>query len=99
MRANALHFDPALPDSLHQIKVRLRYRRRQVLDIEVDHDTLRIAMIRNGLSYELRGVFRRRWIRRQRIDSLPAGGVGSWKRRPLRVGNIGQNANATDKRP
>ncbi|WP_051609534.1 glycoside hydrolase family 65 protein [Fodinicurvata fenggangensis] len=42
MRANALHFDPALPDDLHQIKVRLRYR-RQVLDIEADHDTLRIG--------------------------------------------------------
>jgi alpha,alpha-trehalase len=42
MRANALHFDPALPDDLRQIKVRLRYR-RQVLDIEVDHDTLRIG--------------------------------------------------------
>lgn len=42
MRANALHFDPALPDDLRQIKVRLRYRRR-VLDIEVDHDTLRIG--------------------------------------------------------
>jgi alpha,alpha-trehalase len=42
MRANALHFDPALPDDLRQIKVRLRYR-RQLLDIEVDHDTLRIG--------------------------------------------------------
>lgn len=42
MRANMLHFDPALPDDLRQIKVRLRYRRR-VLDIEVDHDTLRIG--------------------------------------------------------
>jgi alpha,alpha-trehalase len=42
MRANALHFDPALPDNLHHIKVRLRYR-RQVLDVEVDHDTLQIT--------------------------------------------------------
>jgi alpha,alpha-trehalase len=42
MRANALHFDPALPDDLRQIKVRLRYR-RQLLDVEVDHDTLRIG--------------------------------------------------------
>jgi hypothetical protein len=42
MCANALHFDPALPDNLHHIKVQLRYR-RQVLDIEVDHDALRIG--------------------------------------------------------
>ncbi len=42
MRANALHFDPALPDDLRQIKVRLRYR-RQVLDLEVNHDTLRVS--------------------------------------------------------
>lgn len=42
MRGNALHFDPVLPDDLHQIKVRLRYR-RQVLEIDVDHDTLRIG--------------------------------------------------------
>jgi alpha,alpha-trehalase len=42
MRANALHFDPALPDDLRRIKVRLRYR-RQVLSLEVDHDMLRIG--------------------------------------------------------
>lgn len=42
MRANALHFDPALPDDLRQIKVRLRYR-RQLLNVEVDHDVLRIG--------------------------------------------------------
>jgi alpha,alpha-trehalase len=42
MRANALHFDPALPEDLRQIKVRLRYR-RQLLDIVVNHDTLRIG--------------------------------------------------------
>ena len=42
MRAHALHFDPALPDDLRQIKVRLRYR-RQVLDLEVNHDTLRVS--------------------------------------------------------
>jgi alpha,alpha-trehalase len=42
MRVSVLHFDPALPDDLRQIKVRLRYR-RQVLDIDVDHDMLRIA--------------------------------------------------------
>ena len=42
MRANALHFDPALPDDLRQIKVRLRYR-RQLLDVEINHDALRIG--------------------------------------------------------
>jgi alpha,alpha-trehalase len=42
MRANTLHFDPALADNLRQIKVMLR-NRRQMLDIEVDHDTLRIG--------------------------------------------------------
>lgn len=41
MRGGVLHFDPALPDDLRRVKVRLRYR-RQVLDLEVDHDTLRI---------------------------------------------------------
>ena len=37
MRANVLHFDPALPAGLGRVKVRLRYR-RQILDVEVDHD-------------------------------------------------------------
>ncbi len=42
MRANVLHFDPALPDNLGRIRARLRYR-RQVLHIDVDHDVLRIT--------------------------------------------------------
>jgi alpha,alpha-trehalase len=42
MRANILHFDPALPDDLRQVKVQLRYR-RQLLDVEVNHDLLRIS--------------------------------------------------------
>lgn len=42
MRSNALHFDPVLPDDLHQIEVRLRYR-RQMLDVMANHDTLRIS--------------------------------------------------------
>ncbi|WP_366655691.1 glycosyl hydrolase family 65 protein [Fodinicurvata sp. EGI_FJ10296] len=42
MRGNTLHFDPALPEDLHRIKVRLRYR-RQVLEVDVDHDKLHIA--------------------------------------------------------
>jgi alpha,alpha-trehalase len=60
MRANALHFDPALPDNLHHIKVQLRYR-RQVLDIEVNHDTLRIgsrSFTSTPIKVAYRGVYR-----------------------------------------
>jgi len=39
MRGNTLHFDPALPDEIKRIRVRLRYR-RQVLDVDVNHDSL-----------------------------------------------------------
>ena len=42
MWGNALHIDPALPDDVRHIKVRVRYR-RQMLDLDVDHDTLRIG--------------------------------------------------------
>ena len=42
LRANALHFDPALPADLSRVRVRLRYR-RQVLDVEIDHERLKIA--------------------------------------------------------
>lgn len=42
MRANVLHFDPLLPDDLHSVRVRVRYR-RQILEIAVDHDCLSIA--------------------------------------------------------
>jgi alpha,alpha-trehalase len=42
MRANVLHFDPALPADLRRVRARLRYR-RQTLDIEANHDTLRIS--------------------------------------------------------
>ena len=41
-RANTLHFDPALPEGLHGVKVRLRYR-RQLLEVEADHEVLRIS--------------------------------------------------------
>jgi alpha,alpha-trehalase len=41
MRANVLHFNPALPDDLDRVKVQLRYR-RQVLEVEVTHEVLRI---------------------------------------------------------
>jgi alpha,alpha-trehalase len=44
MRANTLHFDPALPDDLHRLRVQLRYR-RQVLNVEVDHDTLQLSSL------------------------------------------------------
>jgi alpha,alpha-trehalase len=41
MWANVLHFDPSLPDDLHRARVRLHYR-GQTLDVEADHDMLRI---------------------------------------------------------
>ncbi|TVQ38066.1 MAG: glycoside hydrolase family 65 protein [Geminicoccaceae bacterium] len=41
IRAGVLAFDPALADDLHCVRVRLHYR-HQVLDVEVDHDTLTI---------------------------------------------------------
>lgn len=43
-RAEVLHFDPALPDDLGRIKVRIRYR-RQVLDVEAGHDRLCIESL------------------------------------------------------
>jgi len=42
MRANVLHLDPALPADLGRVRARLRYR-RQTLDIEANHDALRIS--------------------------------------------------------
>jgi alpha,alpha-trehalase len=42
MRANALYFDPVLPDDLGRVTIQLRYR-RQILDVDVDHEMLRIA--------------------------------------------------------
>ena len=44
LRAHALHFDPLLPDDLRGVRVRLRYR-RQVLDVQANHDTLRIRSL------------------------------------------------------
>lgn len=41
-RANALHFNPTLPQDLTSVRVQLRYR-RQVLNIEVTHDRLKVA--------------------------------------------------------
>ena len=60
MRANVLHFDPALPAGLGRVKVRLRYR-RQILDVEVDRDLLRISsrqVIANPITVAYRGHFR-----------------------------------------
>jgi alpha,alpha-trehalase len=60
MRANALHFDPALPHGLGRVKVRLRYR-RQILDVEADHDLLRIdsrPFTANPITIAYRGHFR-----------------------------------------
>jgi alpha,alpha-trehalase len=41
MRANVLHFNPALPDDLDRVNIQLRYR-RQILEVEVTHEVLRI---------------------------------------------------------
>lgn len=60
MRENALHFDPALPTGLGRVKVRLRYR-RQILDVEVDHELLRIRSLpfaANSITVAYRGHFR-----------------------------------------
>ena len=60
MRGNVLHFDPALPAGLGRVKVRLRYR-RQILDVEVDHDVLRISsrpFTANPITVAYRGHFR-----------------------------------------
>ena len=42
MRANVLCFDPVLPDDLGRVNIQVRYR-RQMLDVEVDHEVLKIA--------------------------------------------------------
>ena len=60
MRGNTLHFDPALPEDLHRIRVRLRYR-RQVLEVDVDHDRLHIAsrsFSSNAIRIAYRGHYR-----------------------------------------
>jgi alpha,alpha-trehalase len=60
MRANVLHFDPALPRDLRRIKVRLHYR-RQTLDVEVDHDVLRIrsgSLTTTPITIAYRGHYR-----------------------------------------
>lgn len=60
MRANVLHFDPALPDALGRVKVRLRYR-HHMLDIEVDHETLKItsgAATSSPITIAYRGHYR-----------------------------------------
>jgi trehalose/maltose hydrolase-like predicted phosphorylase len=60
MRSNVLHFDPALPAGLTCVKVRLRYR-RQILEVEVNCDRLRIAsrpFTANPITIAYRGHFR-----------------------------------------
>lgn len=42
IRANILHFDPALPEDLEVVRAKLRYR-RQVLDVEATHETLTVS--------------------------------------------------------
>ena len=60
MRGNVLHFDPALPEGLGRVKVRLRYR-GQLLDIEVDRERLRLRsrpFTANPITVAYRGHFR-----------------------------------------
>ncbi len=60
MRANVLHFDPALPADLRRVKTRLHYR-RQTLDVEADHDVLRIrsgAFTTTPITLAYRGHYR-----------------------------------------
>ncbi len=59
-RANVLHFDPALPSDLRGIKVRLRYR-RQILDVDANHDMLKITsrpFPANPITVAYRGRYR-----------------------------------------
>jgi alpha,alpha-trehalase len=60
MRENVLHFDPALPEGLGRVKLRLRYR-GQILDVEVDRDVLRLnsrPFTANPVTIAYRGHFR-----------------------------------------
>lgn len=60
MRANVLHFDPALPNDLQRTRVRLHYR-RQNLDVDVDHDVLRIrsgSLTTSPITIAYRGHYR-----------------------------------------
>jgi alpha,alpha-trehalase len=41
-RAGILHHNPSLPEDLTRLTTRIRYR-RQILDIEVDHESLRVS--------------------------------------------------------
>jgi alpha,alpha-trehalase len=59
MRTNILHFDPALPDDVGRVKVQLRYR-RQLLDVEVSHDLLRISS-RSFTSSPIKVAYRGRY--------------------------------------
>lgn len=60
MRANALHFDPLLPDDLGRIKVKVRYR-KHILEIEADHDEVKLfshPLTANPITVAYRGHFR-----------------------------------------
>jgi alpha,alpha-trehalase len=41
-RGSVLHIDPSLPDELQRLSTQVRYR-RQILDLEIDHETLRVS--------------------------------------------------------
>jgi alpha,alpha-trehalase len=41
-RGNVLHIDPSLPEGLARLVTQVRYR-RQILDLEIDHEMLRVS--------------------------------------------------------
>ncbi len=59
-RANVLHFNPTLPKQLDRLSMRVRYR-RQILDVEVDRQMLKITSRRftaAPITVACRGQFR-----------------------------------------
>jgi alpha,alpha-trehalase len=59
-RANVLHFNPSLPEQLDRLSMRVRYR-RQILDVEVDRQMLKITSRRftaAPITVAYRGQFR-----------------------------------------
>ena len=59
-RAGVLHFNPSLPEQLDRLSMRIRYR-RQILDVEVEREVLRITSRRftaAPITVAYRGQFR-----------------------------------------
>jgi alpha,alpha-trehalase len=59
-RGGVLHFNPSLPEQLDRLRMRIRYR-RQILDVEVEREVLRITSRRftaAPITVAYRGQFR-----------------------------------------